>query len=305
VYGAQKNVLQATVLMKEKESLWSERYLTREVSKAFYKVIYLQSLQKNYAYLDSLYSQYSRAASRRYEVGETNYLEKLFAESKQKELRLLREQTSENIKTAYQQLREWMQTENSLVIREDSLSQIPDTFRDPAHHPGLGYYQEALNQSQQTTQLEKQKLLPDLSLEWYRGTNAFPGTKIYNAFEAGLAIPLWFGAQSARIKASKLQTRILESEAKNYKLRLSSHENQLITSLGNYQKAILYYRENGQKLAAEIFSNAQFAFESGEINFLQFVQLVENARNIQISFLENLHGYNQTVLDLNYLLLPL
>lgn len=238
-------------------------------------------------------------------MGETNYLEKLLAEAKQKELALLREQTGGNIDAGYQQLREWMQTDRPFVIQMDSLTQIPDRGIDTVHHPGLGFYEETLNQSRQTTTLEKQKLLPNLSLEWYYGTNAFPDAKTYHAVEAGIAIPLWFGAQSARIKASKLQTRILESEADNYGQRLSSHAKQLLSTLDNYQKAVLYYQENGRQLAAEIFSNARLAFQGGEIDFLQFVQLIENARAIENDYLENLHGYNQTLLDLNYLMLPI
>src|SRR5690606_33463893 len=119
----------------------------------------------------------------------------------------------ENIRMAYQQLKGWMQTEKPFVINADTLTQISSFGVDTVHHPGLGFYQEAIRQSQQITRLEKQRLLPDLDLELSRGTNAFPNAKTYNAIEVGLAIPLWFGAQSAKIKASKIQTRIMESEA--------------------------------------------------------------------------------------------
>lgn len=305
VYGARKKVYQSTVRMRERELSMSEMRVTKEVSKAFYNVVYLQNLQKNYAYLDSLYSQFAHAAGRRHALGETNYLEKLLAEAKQKELSLLREQTQGNIDAGYQQLREWMQTDLSFVIGVDSLTQIPRREIDVAHHPGLGFYEEALQQSRQTISLEKQKLLPNLNLEWYYGTNAFPHAKTYHAVEAGIAIPLWFGAQSARIRASKLQTSILESEAHHYEQRLSSQAKQLLSELDNYQKAVLYYQENGRQLAEEIFSNARLAFQGGEIDFLQFVQLIENARAIENDHLESLHRYNQTLLDLNYLMLPI
>jgi cobalt-zinc-cadmium resistance protein CzcA len=39
-------------------------------------IVYLQNQEKLYFYLDSLYQNFSKASNRRFELGETNYLEK-------------------------------------------------------------------------------------------------------------------------------------------------------------------------------------------------------------------------------------
>ena len=303
VYGAQRQVGQARVNVQEQQYLLTERMITKEVTKAFYDVIYWQEVRAQYEYLDSLYQQFTHAANRRYELGETNYLEKLTAESQQKELALVLAQTQENIYTAYQQLNTWLQTDDSVTIQNQALSPIPLREMDSLSHPGLKYYQEAMRLSERSVNLERQKLLPDLNLELFRGTNNFPHSKIYHGIQAGVAIPLWFGAQSSRITATKLQSRIVEQEARNYQIRLSNEAKQLTSTLNKYHRAIDYYQKEGKALAAELVSHASLAFQNGEIDFLQLVQLLENAKNIEINYLENLQVYNQTVLDYNYLMI--
>jgi cobalt-zinc-cadmium resistance protein CzcA len=303
VYGAQRQVGQARVNMQEQQHLLTERMITKEVTKAYYEVIYWQEVREQYQYLDSLYHQFSNAANRRYELGETNYLEKLTAESQQKELALLLNQTDENIYAAYQDLHAWLQTDDSFTIQNQSFSPIPLEMVDTLSHPGIAYYQEAIRLSERSINLERQKLLPDLRVELFRGSNAFPDSKIYHGIQAGVAIPLWFGAQSSRITASKLQSKIVEQEAENHRVRLSRQAKQLTSTLNKYQKTINYYEGEGKALAAELVSHASLAFQNGEIDFLQLVQLLENAKNIELSYLENLQAYNQTVLDFNYLMI--
>ena len=303
VYGAQRKVNKELVSMQEQQYLLQERELIKEVSKTYYEVIYWQHVKSNFHYLDSLYREFSRAATRRYEVGETSYLEKLTAETKQKELQVNLEQTEENIKAAYSRLYQWIQSNDNYIVKEQKLPQLILTEIDTAFHPALAYYEGALNANRKITSLERQKLLPDLSFELSRGTNAFADAKVYNGIQIGVLIPLWFGAQSSRIRASNVQTQILEAEMKDYQNRLSARAVQLFASLTKHQKSIGFYQAEGQELAEGILTHAHLAFQNGEIDFLQFLQLLENAKNIEISYLENLHAYNQTVLDINYLMI--
>ena len=41
----------------------------------------------------------------------------------------------------------------------------------------------------------------------------------------------------------------------------------------------------------------------GEIDFFQYIQSVETATNIELTYLENLNAYNQTIIKINYLIL--
>ncbi len=94
---------------------------------------------------------------------------------------------------------------------------------------------------------------------------------------------------------------IIANEYENYKIQLQSKYESLISDLKKYEEAVYYYDNSGRNLSKELTTTASKAFQNGEIDFLQYVQLLESAKNIEINYLQNLNKYNNTVLELNYL----
>ncbi|HUH27909.1 TolC family protein, partial [Gelidibacter sp.] len=302
IYGAQRKVEKQKVELSTQQYRLNERILTKEVYKAYYNVVYYNSLVQQYTFLDSLYGQFSRAASKRYDVGETNLLEKLTAETKQKEISISLAQTKEDVAKAFTMLHQWMQTDSLVTIEENRLPRLelqPPNFSD---HPGILYYGSAQELSKVSLSLERQRLLPELHISVFQGTNNGLDAKRYNGFQAGVSIPLWFGANKAKINAAKTETMIMADESENYKMQLESRYQGLLSDLNKFQEGVDYYETTGGKLAKELTTSASKSFQNGEIDFLQYVQLLESAKNIQITYLQNLNAYNATVLELNYLI---
>lgn len=302
IYGAQRKVQKGKAALSQQKFALDRRLITREVSKAYYIVLFWQNTVKNYAYLDSLYSQFAYASNRRYEVGETNYLEKLTAESKQKEIEILLKQGRENVNKSYLELKQWMQTDSAYVIPNQEFPKLQLQTPDLENHPGLSYYRELQDLSEATLALERHKLLPDLQVSVFQGTNNFENSKTYKGFQVGMAFPLWFGNHKAKINAAKTENQIVQDEFDNYKSTLEIHYQSLLSDMLKYEEGISYYENQGKTLAKELFSNAEKAFQNGEINFLQYVQLLESAKNIERNYLENLLQFNNTVLEANYLI---
>ena len=73
--------------------------------------------------------------------------------------------------------------------------------------------------------------------------------------------------------------------------------------LRKYEETLSYYEHDGQHLSEEILKTASVGFQNGEIDFFQYIQSLENAYRITLSYLENLNNYNQTVIALNHLTL--
>ena len=301
IYGAQRKVEKQKTRLSIQEYNINERLLKKEVYHAYYNVVYRNNVVARYKYLDSLYKQFSTAAHKRYEVGETNLLEKLTAETKQKEISLLLSQSEENIFKAYTVLHEWMQSDSTYVISNQLSPLLNLNSWKMSEHPGLQYYETAKELSQTSLSLERQYLLPDLQFSIFQGTNNGLNAQNYSGFQAGISIPLWFGANKSKINAAKTQTMIIENEYENYKIQLDSKYQRLISDLKKYEEAINYYNNTGQKLSNELTINASKAFQHGEIDFLQYVQLLESATTIEINYLQNLFDYNTTILEINYL----
>ncbi|MEP0714281.1 MAG: TolC family protein, partial [Algoriphagus sp.] len=301
-YGAQKNALQAEAEMQLSQLDLEKRRMRGEVSKAFIEVLYWQELMENYAYLDSLYGEFSRAASRKFETGESNYLEKLTADGKRQEIGLKKSEATENHLMALDQLKLLLNWEGELTLSQEEISLDSQLPEDWSAHPGVAYYESAISQSTFQIQAEKRKMLPDINLEVFRGTNPGENAKVYPGFHAGISLPLFFGAQKASVKSSEFQQEKILLEAQHYQNQLESRAQQLQRQLDQNVRVIAYYEAEGKSLSQQILQQAQRSYQEGEIDFLQYVQLLENSRTITLQYLQSKFAYQQTILELNYLL---
>ena len=301
VYGAQRQVRKSKLAMSREELALDEKLLVREVSKAYYQVQYWLLVEEHYAFLDSLYDRFEAAARSRYEAGETNYLEKLTAQTKRNEVTVLLKQSRESVEESYANLRQWIQSDSTLQVEEEELPQLQLQELDTSQHPGINYYRKARELSVRSHALERQQLLPDLHFTLFQGTNNGENARNYMGFQAGISIPLWFGAQRAQIRAANAEKLILWNESENYRQRLLYKYRSLMADIRKHKEAIDYYENTGKNLARELIRNAGSAFVNGEIDYLQYAQFLENARKIELSYLESLLKYDMKVLEANYL----
>lgn len=301
VYGAmrrvKKNQTEQAVLSHELQ----KRKLSKEVFLAYYNIVYHKSLIREYQFLDSLYQQFSYAANRKFELGETNKLEKLTANAKQKEINVLLSQTKEGLIKANTQFQRWVQTDSTLVVKEDVLPRLELKEFDIEKHPGVLLNESAYMIAESALSLEKQRLLPDLQITLFQGTNNGENARRYNGIQAGISIPVWFSAAKSKIDAAKTETMIILDISENYKIALEAKYKALISDLNKYAEVLNYYEATGKELSDELGKTATKAFKSGEIDFLQYTQLLESAKHIKITYLENLSKYNSTILELNFI----
>jgi cobalt-zinc-cadmium resistance protein CzcA len=301
IYGAQHKVEKQKVALAIQRYELNKRIVTKEALRSYYNVVFSQNLVDQYRSLDSLYRQFASAAKKRYEVGETNLLEKLTAETKQKEISISLAQAKEDVLKAYTILNQWVQSDSLIIVSENTLPRLALDKPNITNNPGILYYNSIKNLTKYTLSLERQKLLPDLQFSVFQGTNNGINTRNYNGFQMGIAIPLWFGFNKSKINAAKTETFIVANEFENFKIQLQTKYNSLISDLKKYQETVDYYVTTGRQLSLELKLTASKAFQNGEIDFLQYVQLLESSRNIEISYLHSLNKYNNTVLELNYL----
>ncbi|MFD2203767.1 TolC family protein [Shivajiella indica] len=304
VYGKQRRVLEDMTLVEQQQYLLTQNQVIKEVSQTYYTILYLQKLEYNYRFLDSLYQQFSNAADRRYDVGETNYLEKLTARSKMRELAVRLAQTTESKNQALVRLEQLIQVGSVFEVPDQPLDLLLISEWSEDSHPGIGFYKQSVQWKTDNVTLEKQRLLPDIYGEFFRGTNTGPNARVYPGIQVGVAIPLWFGAQKAKINSSKYELMQTSLAAENYTFQLDNRRRQLEIELQKYQEAISFYTEEGKQLSRQLITQGNQAFKGGEIDFFQYVLLIENSRNIEVDYLINLQGYNMTVLEINYLINP-
>ena len=314
IFGVQQDILFPTVYFAERKvnqrqhAVQSSQHdlqilKTRQmVASAYYLFLYESNKSEIYRKLDSLYQNFAHSAQRRFELGETNYLEKITARAKQRQLETDFIQSKEDVVIAKEQLQTILQSKDSLQLGIVPLEKFPTTLESPRSNPGKEFFQNQIKFFQARNTLEKQQLLPDFTFSYALGSNASLNENLYK-YQIGLKIPLLFGGNSSRIKASKIAIDIIEQQAEDFESQFDSKRKQLKSEILKYEKAIQYYEEEGKILAEEILKTATGGFKNGEIDFFQYLQSLENVYEIELQYLDNLNKYNQTRINIYFLTL--
>ncbi|TYB78958.1 CusA/CzcA family heavy metal efflux RND transporter [Bizionia myxarmorum] len=301
-YFAEKRLNQAAYKLKASENTIQILQLKRDVYSNYYGLSYAKNKAKTYQYLDSLYSKFAENAKRRFELGESNYLEMITAKSKEKQMEMRFLQAQQEVLVQKEQLKKIVQMD-SLETTNEQLEKLTLTgLTVSEENPGLLYFEESKNYYQALKNKEKQALLPDISAEYFVGTNSTLNSNI-QGYQIGLKIPLFFSGNASRIKASKIAEDVVIMQQSDYKTKLKGEHQSLLAQLEQHQEAISYYETQGKSLQEEILKTANRSYQEGEIDFFQYVQSIEMAKDMELEYLSQLNDYNQTIITLNYLTL--
>ncbi len=299
VYSAQKKVYKSQ--WEQNKALFEiqKNKLTLAISLVYEQIVYTQNKEVLYTQLDSLYSAFSKAGSRKFELGESNYLEKITAEAKSKQIYTTLIQLKSQKQALYEQLKSFVQSEEDLHILNTQLDLL---FMG---NPGIGkelqrnYMETVSNTYSSQLRLQNQSWLPDLSVELFTGTNRGLGYR-QNGFQIGIAIPLFFSGNVSKKKTAKLEQQSWEAMRSNREIQMESFYMQKQAELNQHKEMIKYYTENGQILSKEIIKTADMSYKNGEIDFFQYIQSMENAISIESDYLDNVLSYNKSYLELHY-----
>ena len=199
VYGAQKKVYSSEYEREKANFDIQKNKLSLSVSKSYQHIVYLQQQEKLYQYLDSLYQNFSKASDRRFELGETNYLEKITAQAKFRQIKTKLSQIDKDKKAQYELLQSLLQTDEEIVIRSNIIIPL-DTLTNQSSKSFYTTYLESITKNYQSQiKLQKQHWLPDINLDYFQGKNSGLSQYLYG-FQVGLAVPILFSGTVSKIK---------------------------------------------------------------------------------------------------------
>ncbi len=301
VYSSKSKLIKHNVSIVENELFKKKINIENKITKSFYKLQYLLNKQNIYYKIDSLANSFYSNTEFKYSQGDISKLDLLNAKVKQQQVQLSVNQIKRNIDIEYIKLASLMQYDSTFKITNEELIRIPISTSDIESNSSYkGMKLQTVYQTKKL-KLEKNKLLPDVTLGYFVGTNNHPNSENYQGFLVGLGLPLFYGEQKAIIKANKITIHIRENLENYYLLRTKSEYEELQNKLMIYTESITFYNNTGKQLSNEIIRTSERSYELGEIDFFQFVLSVENALSITLDYLDNLSNYNEVAIDINYL----
>ena len=311
-YNAQK-----TVLMEEyKNSLLhldlQKWQLKKEISLVYNELNYFIEKKKLLKKADSIFTQYFNRADLRLKKGESNLLEKATAENLRSQAEMQLKSLEKDREISIQKL-SFLINDGSFYQNENSKYGILNLENLNAEYAGNPLILKQLEQEKniQNAKLlaEKAKLSPSLNLGVNSMTMKGNGAdeKYYNAthrFQSGfvgVGIPVFNSAQKSVIEAQKVNQLIAEN---NYQLGLINLKNQYLQNLRQFQKLndeISYYQKTGLQNSESILKTANNQYFNGEINYLEWTLLVNQAFEIQNKYIDRLKETNDKIIEINSL----
>jgi heavy metal efflux system protein len=316
VYINQNQLASANVKSSEWQMQASQLEIATQVKQVYWQLAYLRSKLKLFAYQDSLYSGFLRAAELRAKTGETNRLEMITARSQSLEVRNQLQQVTADLDIYNQKLQAILNTEALLniadtVLRRADYSPIADSSAI-AGNPSVKYVQQQVEISHLEKKLEINRMMPDFSIGYFsqtmQGTQEVDGIpqtfgpgERFTGFQAGIAIPLWFGPFTAKTKAARLNEQVAQTNAEYYAKTISGSYRSLLGEFSKYSNSLEYYENQAVPEADLIIDQATRSYKAGAMDYLDYILNLHRALEIRQNYLEALNNYNQTIINIEFI----
>lgn len=310
VYGHQRSSLRADYQAATAQLALTEQVVRSEVRQRYYAYNTLVARRRLLQRTDSLYAAFAEKSALRLQHGEANVLESTAATMRRQQIAIQLRQAETDIDIALTQFN---------LLLQDSVIYIPDTtdvrINSPAGSPSLlelpaitqlRYREEAAFHRWRAARARR---LPDFTVGY--NNQSFVGPQIvdnqeryftrvtrFHYVNAGIAVPLFFGVHKARAEAAKLEYTRTQKYADLFDRQLTVAIANAEAAVERYREALTFYENTGLQNAEIIMKTADLQFTAGEIDYLQWVILMDQSIGVQTEYISALDNYNQSVIAL-------
>jgi cobalt-zinc-cadmium resistance protein CzcA len=120
--------------------------------------------------------------------------------------------------------------------------------------------------------------------------------KRFNAFSVGVSVPLFIAPSLKRLKFNQLQINAqqMQLDAKLLETKMSLENNRL--NIDKAWKQIDFYENTALKNSQILLNEANQKVQLGEIDFFQWLVMIQQALIIQNNYLDVLRNYNEQII---------
>jgi cobalt-zinc-cadmium resistance protein CzcA len=316
VYINQNRLANANIKSSEWQLKVSQLEIATQVKQVYWQLVFLQSKQKLLSYQDSLYIGFRKAAELKAKVGETNKLEMISARSQSLEVSNILQQVNADLEIYSQKLQTLLNVETIVFpvdralhrIYDVPISEIATTFDSPS----TGFMKQQVEISSDEHKLELSRMLPDFSIGYFSQTmqgvqdvNGIPHTfginDRFSGIQAGVAFPLWFMANTSKIKAAKLKQQVAITNAEYHSKTMYGNYRSLMGEYAKFNNSVTYYESQAMPEANLIIDQATRSYKAGALDYIDYILSLNRALSIKQSYLDALNNCNQILISIDYI----
>jgi cobalt-zinc-cadmium resistance protein CzcA len=314
-FGSQRALNNSLSAAAELKRASSENELIYQVKQVYQQLVYLKSFHGLLLQQDSIFEGFLKAASARYRTGETNLLEKTTAETQRNDMKNRLNQNRIEIEQLRLQLQVLLNAKDVPDISAGGLQALSwDGETDTSAwsgNPSLALSRQQMEVAAKSKKLEASKLAPELMLGYFNQTLigsvnpengiAANSSNRFSGIQVGLALPIFFNAQQARVKAAGFNQNAIQSQYQQQRNVMASQWQQALQEYQKNKISLQYYESSALVNADLILKQASTALRQGEIGYAEYLLSVRNVITIKEGHLQTLNALNQSILYLEFL----
>lgn len=311
-YGKKKQVLQKDYESAELQMQGKTITIEFEIRQIWENILYAQSKKKLLEQQFTLLKAFSKSAKLRYDTGETTLMESNVAQAKEQEISVLLTQNTTFLQNEKSKIKAYLNLEDNFELLEEELEYDRHDPLDDLNleeNNSLQVAEKEIERVEALRKMERSLLLPDITVGYAieseaglraNGTNYGRELRI-PSYTVGISIPIFFRSQSKKLKALNYSIEQAALEKEYLHKQLTETVQQQLEIINAQQSVIDYYQESALRNASIIQDHANKSYNNGDISYVEYIQSMETALNIQINYLDAVLQYNLGHNALHYL----
>ena len=279
--------------------------MERRVTIEFYSWLYFDAREKLLLSQDSLYAEFLRKSELRFQKGAANLMELSNARYVRSKMKMQLREMSIQKMNGYKKLQFLLNTTDSLQPISESLE-----FKglDPMaleKHPYWAWYEKEQNLITARTRIEKNSVKPEINAGYVwqtmRGISADAGPFSGLSYaQISVNIPLVGHQIKNRLYGLQLESRMLEQKKSFQFKKASLYLTEWQRKLKWSDEKLWYYRNETNPEGRTMKQLAEMQFLNGSIDYLQWMQIMNQVLEMEHAYLEAIHENNLIRIELAF-----
>ncbi len=310
-----QSLAEARTTGAETESQLTRQTLAYQVKATYYALTYLSALRRALITQDSLLAGVARAATVRQRTGEGTQLEQTAASTASRQAAVFLQQNAADALMLRRRLQTLLGLSDLPAITDSVLTARPLPVLDSARvslNPEIALLRQQIEIARRETDVERARLKPDFSVsltnQSLQGFEQVDGADRFYGFghrfifgQVGISVPVFSRPQRARIQATDLARQRADASLAARQQGLAGELAEQLQAYRKNRQTLDYYETSALPQAALIRQQVNRAYRTGEIGYIEVLQNLRTASDIQTGYLQALNELNQTVITLELL----
>jgi cobalt-zinc-cadmium resistance protein CzcA len=264
-----------------------------------------------------IWRRFSDYAGKKYDVGESNLLEKTMAQNKLRVIQQAIGLKSAMIASELMVLQSLLNSDDSIEIVSEAYEMLPLFLAQDSvavdQHPDVQRKKLEAEIVLAENDVIKAEMNPDFNVGYFiqsiKGEQTineraivYDGLPRFQGVSLGMSIPVFAGGYNAKLKAQEHKAMQLSGESQQYEKEYLAEVKAVKNQYLAQQEFLTFYQKESLPNGELIAQHAQKSYESGDIDYVEYVQAIQTQFDIKQSYLEAIRDNNGLVLKLQFLL---